>query len=270
MQRSVIRFLNTAWGTQVKLNQNWPGTVYALADEAGLVWYVGQTRYTLNNRLKRHYVEARKGIERPVCRWIRERDEQSLPVNMLLIEQDALWDVAETKWIAHYRTINPLLLNVLDGGCGFKKGSKLSEETKQRMSEAKKAQWADPAYKARVKASIKAERNTPEAKKRLSDQQTAAWQKDEVREARISTRNVTVQGDEFREKMSKKATRQMADPAARQHLSKKQKERFADPAERDKSAEAAKRGWADPEKRAARIAAMKKARWPDAQQADDQ
>ena len=200
----------------MRLSENWPGTVYALADETGLVWYVGQTRWTLNNRLSRHLTEARRAKKKhPLCDWIRDRLETKMPINILLIERDAVWDVAETKWIAHYRSINPGLLNIMDGGSGTQKGSKLSEETKRRMSEARKAQWADPEYRARVTAGIKAERNTPEAKQRLSEMQKFAWQREAVRDARVSKRNETVQTDEFREKMRQSATKQMSDPEAR-------------------------------------------------------
>jgi GIY-YIG catalytic domain-containing protein len=251
----------------MRLSKNWPCTVYGLTDETGEIQYVGQTRYTLNNRLKRHLTESFRGSEDAKCEWVRASVKAGRKIGIVLLEQDALWDEAETRWIAHYRQINPNLLNVMDGGSGFRKGDKRSDKTRARMADAKKKEWADPEARAKRTAGIKAERNTPEARQRLSDMQKAAWQRDEVREARISKRNVTVQGDEFREKMRQSATKQMADPEARKNIAEKNRKRFAeDPSARERSAEGARKGWADPVKRAARIEAMKRPRKPKPQE----
>jgi GIY-YIG catalytic domain len=251
----------------MRLSKNWPCTVYGLTDEAGEIQYVGQTRYTLNNRMKRHLTEARNGYQDARCDWIRASIEAGKEIGIVLLEQDAVWDEAETRWISRYRQINPNLLNVMDGGSGFRKGDKRSDETRARMTASLKSQWYDPEMRAKRTTGIKAERNTPEAKQRLSDMQKAAWQRDEVREARISKRNVTVQGDEFREKMRVKALKQMADPEARKSIGAKNRKHYADnPAERERAAEAARKGWADPVKRAARIEAMWRSRAPKPQE----
>lgn len=247
----------------MSLSKNWPCTVYGLTDETGEIQYVGQTRYTLNNRRKRHLTEARRGYQDARCNWIRSCIEAGTEIGIVLLEQDAVWDETETRWINHYRQINPNLLNVMDGGSGFRKGEKRSIETVAKMAVARKKAWDDPEYREKTTAAIKAERNTPEAKQRLSDMQKAAWQRDDVREARISKRNVTVQGDEFREKMRQSATKQMADPEARKNIGAKNRKHYADnPSERERAAEAARRGWADPVKRAARIEAIRRSRAP--------
>lgn len=242
-------------------NKNWPCTVYGLRELGGEIRYVGQTRWTLHNRLTRHYVEAEKGFQTPKNQWIRDVVSAGREVEIFTIELDAKWKEAERYWIAHYRMLVPDLLNVRSGH-GFDKGVPRSEETRAKMAEASKRKWKDPEIREKNISAMKIAANTPESIKLRSDIQKEAWKREDVRNARLAKRGETVKTAEFREKMRESATKQMADPIMKERIAEKHRERMKDPAERQRAANNARAGWSDPDKRAARIEAMKRARWP--------
>lgn len=242
-------------------NANWPCTVYGLREPGGYVRYVGQTRWTLSNRLKRHLGDIPKGIDDRRTRWIKEVLDRGGTIEIFPIEMDAVWHEAEIRWIAHYRQVYPDLLNVYDGGAGFKPGVPRSEETKQRMAEAAKRKWEEPGYRERSVAAMKEAANTSESLKLRSDIVKASWQRESVRNARVEAIKSATASEEFRGKMRKYAIEQMADPALREHLRQVSSERTRTPAARSMAAEHARNGWNDPVKRAMRIENSRKARW---------
>ena len=62
-------------------------SVYALADaRTGTVRYVGQTRFTPEERLRRHLKDARGGNRLPRNRWIRSLLRAGLAPQILLLE----------------------------------------------------------------------------------------------------------------------------------------------------------------------------------------
>lgn len=246
----------------MKESANWPCTVYGLREPGGHVRYVGQTRWTLNNRLKRHLGDIPKGIDDRRTRWINDVLDRGGTIEIFPIETDAVWHEAEMRWIAHFRQIHPDLLNFYDGGPCYKPGVPRSDETKARMSAAQKRNWQDPEFREKTVAGLKAAANTPEGKQMRRDLVTASWKREDVRKARIENRKKTAETEEFREKQRALTTRQMADPEAREYLREINRQRLVDPKERAKNAQSARNGWSDPVKRAERIENMRKARWP--------
>lgn len=85
--------------------------VYGLRDSSGRVGYVGQTRTTLEKRLKRHFANAVGGKSK-VHRWI----NGSMGVEIFMIDSNATWDVSEILWIDRYRREGHELANTVRGG----------------------------------------------------------------------------------------------------------------------------------------------------------
>lgn len=83
--------------------------VYGLKYE-GRIFYVGQTRCDLPRRLNLHYRNA-SASGSPVQRWILGK-----PVEIVMIEREAVWDVDEIIWIERLRQKGEPLLNVKRGG----------------------------------------------------------------------------------------------------------------------------------------------------------
>ena len=83
--------------------------VYGLKHD-GQIFYVGQTRCDLARRLSFHYKNARCDGS-PVQRWILGK-----PVEIVMIERNAVWDVDEIIWIERLRQKGEPLLNVSRGG----------------------------------------------------------------------------------------------------------------------------------------------------------
>lgn len=236
-------------------------TVYGLRSSSDPeIRYIGQTFYSLSNRLKRHRKEARSGDQTPRSRWIRKVIAGGERVEIVPIEENAVWNEAEIRWIAHYRAASPRLLNITAGGQGAEAGVKKSKETRRRMSAAQRKSWADPQYREKTVAAIREERRSTEGRERLAEIQRNAWGREDVRQRRIESIQRAARTDEFRAKMRENALRQMADPDMKARISEAHRERMKDPAARAEAAENARKGWQDPIKRAARIAALRAAK----------
>jgi hypothetical protein len=84
--------------------------VYGLTDYTGRVFYIGQTRTILADRLAWHFKDARNP-KTPVHKYI----NSTMGVEIFLIDSNATWDVSEIIWIDRYRQNGHELLNVLRG-----------------------------------------------------------------------------------------------------------------------------------------------------------
>lgn len=112
--------------------------VYGLySTEDGVVRYIGQTTWRIEARRNLHLAEAARPPGTSHChRWIRKVLRSGYEIGVSLLEAEALWDVAERKWIAEYREKHPgLLTNISDGGCGL--AAPWPEERKQKMRRPK-------------------------------------------------------------------------------------------------------------------------------------
>jgi len=101
-----------------------------------MVMYVGQTQRPLSRRLAEHKGAASRGeSSAPICEWLLSHIDD---VSIVLLENDCGIDGEEEKsWIAFYRTVNDMLLNVGDGGEGLGAGYKLSLHTVEKMRKPK-------------------------------------------------------------------------------------------------------------------------------------
>lgn len=131
--------------------------VYALmCPVTSAVRYVGVTTLTVNERLRRHVVNAKRGVKGHKENWIRSLECD--PIVTLLEETDDL--NRECHWIAFYRQLGCDLCNLTDGGegtagrRGTRKGHKLSEETKQKIGDANRGRIRSPETKERIRKAL--------------------------------------------------------------------------------------------------------------------
>lgn len=103
------------------------------------VRYVGQTAYTIEKRLYLHKQSTRSGGKRyAVNLWIIKHGEANIQTRLLEVVEDIeSLDGAEMDWIANMRSTGRRMLNMTDGGSATR-GIARSEETRRRMSEARK------------------------------------------------------------------------------------------------------------------------------------
>ena len=139
--------------------------IYALINnETKEIRYIGQTSISLVNRLKTH-LKTRNPKNKHLRNWI-----LSCTINIIELERnpDNL-NLSEIKWIKMFKKIyGKRILNISNGGEGgflgrkhtektragissTLKGRRLTDETRKKMSAAKKLQWKNKEYKERPK-----------------------------------------------------------------------------------------------------------------------
>lgn len=124
--------------------------IYAIVDEFGTPRYVGQTSYSLRDRLFRHQAYARTG-SRPLDVWLRScADVTIVPLEAVTGQTAA--DEAERRWIRQMREGNVPLLNIADGGRRAKAGWHQSDEAKRRIGEARRGKPLSAEHRAKLSA----------------------------------------------------------------------------------------------------------------------
>jgi hypothetical protein len=113
--------------------------IYFLYDEEHFVRYVGKTVKSLQDRLWSHLDGARKGIKTHKGAWIRSMLKKGLiPTIELQTEVNGDGNAAEIAYIKYFRKHGVDLTNGTLGGDGIIAGSKMSLETRKKMSEGRK------------------------------------------------------------------------------------------------------------------------------------
>ena len=129
--------------------------IYALTDNKHNIRYVGQTIKMIGDRFREHLNEAKKMSQTPVYRWIRKH---KYDINIILLQEDAEWNVDEIKWIDRYKEEGHPLTNATIGGDG-RKGYIMPEAVKQKISKSQIG----------VSCPQRANNYTPELRKKRSD-----------------------------------------------------------------------------------------------------
>jgi hypothetical protein len=150
--------------------------IYGMVDpRTNELRYVGKTgKKFLSWRMASHLHDARRGMKKYVCNWLRELLDEHLRPEIFVIEEvgDSDWEEAERFWIAYFRSIGAKLTNTAGGGQGNTralyekrhspmKGRIFSEEHKRRLregfaqarqkrSESRKELWRNPEYRAKM------------------------------------------------------------------------------------------------------------------------
>lgn len=146
--------------------------IYGLTDpETGDIRYVGKTKHS-RRRMYSHRWDGRNQRTHKSY-WLRSLFRRGLEPGIVILEEvtEDKWQEAEMRWIAHYRELGVDLTNSTQGGEGVtnptqavrdkignaKRGQRHSEETKRRISEAKKGNPGSKGY-----------RHTEEAKRKMA------------------------------------------------------------------------------------------------------
>lgn len=161
-------------------------TVYGLASsEDGKLRYIGQTTGKLTRRLIHHHYDAKKLGTIHKSNWIRSVITRGFEVLIFPIEENAPWGEAEIRWIAHHRAAGVDLVNTTAGGEGVvgyvrtleqrqahgarmrgrqspRKGVKLSEETRAKLSAVQQGKVISESTRAKISAALKGRIKTPE------------------------------------------------------------------------------------------------------------
>mgnify|MGYP006360221923 CR=1 FL=1 len=83
-------------------------TIYALTDKDGYIRYVGQTRGRTDIRLAYHVKDAFMVGSSPVQKWI----GSGKCVGIVVLQENAMWNISEALWIRNFRSQGAKLLNV--------------------------------------------------------------------------------------------------------------------------------------------------------------
>jgi hypothetical protein len=165
--------------------------IYALVDpRTGEDRYVGKTSKALAVRLREHLGDARrrKFESLPRFRWINALALDGLaPLIRCLDTCGDEWQPVEMLWIKRLRAAGATLLNCTDGGEGIT-GCKLSEQTRQRISESAVKRYKDPVRRAELMA-MGEKAKTASSRAKLSASLRSTFSKPEVR-ARLSAAQI--------------------------------------------------------------------------------
>jgi hypothetical protein len=142
--------------------------VYGLIDGDTLeLRYVGQTVGPLSKRFRQHGYGAKN---KHLKNWLQAR-----PVNIITLEREPEdLDAAEIKWIAGMRAQGTRLLNVLNGGNGWRFGQNRSAENKAKISAAMLGKHnargfvQTPETRAKMSAGHRGLHHSPETRAKMS------------------------------------------------------------------------------------------------------
>jgi len=189
-------------------------TIYALADDAGKMRYIGKTSRPLRARLAAHITIAVHGNQTHKCRWIRTMLSRGKLPSIMEIEMVS-GDGAEreTFWIAAFRAQGADLTNLTNGGEGAP-GRVLTEDHKRKIGDANRGRAGHP-HSAETRAKMSASRMghaTPEhVRAKISAANSGRKHSDETREKNRLGHLGLKASDETRARMrSAHAARRMA------------------------------------------------------------
>jgi hypothetical protein len=140
--------------------------IYGLVDPlTGFVRYVGKAHDPIY-RLRVHLTPRELRGKTHKNHWIRGLLDIGEKPEQIILEKvnRSEWQQAERKWIAYYRSIPgyPSLTNGTSGGDGVDKGTKPSEETRKKLSAARRGKKLPPF--------------TEEHRRNLSDATKKTWE----------------------------------------------------------------------------------------------
>lgn len=136
--------------------------IYGLVDpKTGYIRYIGKAADALI-RYERHFSKAELSPNTRKVNWIKSLLAQGLKPYVVVIErvEETVWQEAECGWIDFYRSQPgyPELTNGTAGGDGIDRGTKFSQETRNKMSQSRMGRKLPPDVIAKRIATIKERR----------------------------------------------------------------------------------------------------------------
>ena len=160
--------------------------IYGLFDPRtpNVIMYVGKAN-NAGKRLRTHIREARNAkCPTRKAKWILSLLAADVHPSVCILETvtRSNWRSRERYWIAHWRRLNPCMLNLADGGNGMTvttaairkhlRAAFKDPTVRQRHTAA----LADPAFKLRHAEATRAALAVPETKEKLANALREAWQ----------------------------------------------------------------------------------------------
>lgn len=259
-------------------------TVYGLFSEAdGAIRYIGQTKRQLRNRLCAHISGAVAGGRTRRDAWIRSVIKAGGSIEVIAIDESAIWNETEIRLIQEYRAAGFKLVNSTSGGDGVRDlpdhvRARLSDAAKRRVyslsyrkerslrakaigiSPAHRAKMADGVRKAyrergaeissRLSASRTGKTIPHSTRRKISEALIGRSRPQEVRDLLSKLATERMQSIEAREKISAATREAMARPDVRAKLISALAKRYADAGYRAKLSEANRKRLENPKARA--------------------
>jgi hypothetical protein len=152
--------------------------IYGLFDATG-IRYVGKTCMPIHKRLLSHVATAALNYNSHKNNWIKKLLASGIRPEIRVLEtipaaQSQNWPAREQAWISFGRRIGWNLTNGSSGGDAGGRGKQHSEETKRKMSKARKRFLCEHPEHLKLIAP-KPGRYSPETIKRMSETQKACW-----------------------------------------------------------------------------------------------
>lgn len=143
--------------------------VYALvsATKPKRIRYIGQTTAPLEKRLKQHIIHSSHCMKKtPVGKWVRSMIFRGLKINIIALNNRAIWNKTEIRLIQHHRKLG-VLLNVTEGGRGHY-GAPLPPTVRKKISRALMGRKKTKAHAAAISAGKKGKRPSASHLKNMS------------------------------------------------------------------------------------------------------
>lgn len=137
--------------------------IYGLASsENGQIRYIGQTVRNPYKRLINHHSQSKRHPSRYLSKWMTSVVRDGHEVNLVILEENAIWGESEKKWIANYRQSGAKLVNGTDGGDGVL-GRVWTKESREKASNASRGRKKSPEHCKAMSECRKGIRPKPES-----------------------------------------------------------------------------------------------------------
>lgn len=143
-------------------------TIYGLSSsEDNKIRYVGQTTQNPKKRLDSHWHPNPDGKRRRIWKWMQRVKNDGFNIIMVILQEDAVWNESEIKWIALFKENGANLVNHTSGGEGCL-GRKKTEAEKEHMSKVMTGKKKSDEHVKNMSTSNKGKKLSEETKAKIS------------------------------------------------------------------------------------------------------
>ena len=188
-------------------------SVYKITNNINGKAYIGQTINSVQERFRTHCGAYSEGECPAIWSAIQNYGKDNFTIELLWSEPGCdknRLDSKEIEMISTYNTIVPNGYNLMEGGCG----SRHNEESKKKISVAKKKLWEEKGDE--IRAQIRERGVSDETRKRMSEGCLRKYQEKPELKEYSKNREGTTHTKETRAKMVEAWKRRKQDPEFRQ------------------------------------------------------
>jgi hypothetical protein len=124
--------------------------IYGLvSSENGLIRYVGQTTVNIERRVRQHIKNSlRVKATTHKDAWIKKVIRDGFSIEYTILQENAIWNIDEVKWISKLKSDGFCLVNSTSGGEGSLNAPK---ELRERISLSVKKIWECPKHREKMR-----------------------------------------------------------------------------------------------------------------------